>query len=401
MKAKSTLHKQSKPPLQNIAKATPFFQPKLTINQPNDVYEQEADAMADKVMRMEQPGVQLKPLSISTVQRKCTHCEDEEKAQRKEMNEQETHADASLENYVGKLGSSGTPLSNEARSFYEPRFGYDFSQVKIHTDTVAAKSAQSINALAYTSGNNIVFNQGQYAPNTDGGKRLLGHELTHVVQQGGGHNKTVQKKVNVNPIGQTSYVAGLLNQICNNAVIVSSNVISSNCDSSTNKSCDCVCDVVSDPAKTYTINVDPQSFSTSNQTLWNGNVVPVPMASNWPSTSLGTNPTVRIHSPTGRSLALGAFNTTGSAFYYDDWRILAHELCGHARLSQSQGGDRGNRPGHDATIDVENDIAFEHGSSEMRGHFGDRRQGESMWNTVGNNSRVAFYQRNGLHFEAP
>jgi hypothetical protein len=183
MKAKSTLHKQSKPPLQNIAKSTLFFQPKLTINQPNDVHEQEADAMADKVMRMEQPGVQLKPLSISTVQRKCTHCEDEEKAQRKEMNEQETHADANLENYVGKLGSSGTPLSNKARNFYEPRFGYDFSQVKIHTDTVAAKSAQSINALAYTSGNNIVFNQGQFSPDTDSGKRLLGHELTHVVQQ--------------------------------------------------------------------------------------------------------------------------------------------------------------------------------------------------------------------------
>jgi Domain of unknown function (DUF4157) len=160
-----------------------FVQPKLTINQPNDVHEQEADAMADKVMRMEQPGMQLKPLSISTVQRKCTHCEDEEKAQRKEMNEQETHADANLENYVGKLGSSGTPLSNKARNFYEPRFGYDFSQVKIHTDTVAAKSAQSINALAYTSGNNIVFNQGQFSPDTDSGKRLLGHELTHVVQQ--------------------------------------------------------------------------------------------------------------------------------------------------------------------------------------------------------------------------
>ncbi len=162
-----------------------FFQPKLTINQPNDAYEVEADAMADKVMRMNMPSnaVQLMPLPISSVQRKCAHCEEEQKMQRKEMNSSETTADAGLESYVGDLNSGGQALSLEARSFYEPRFGYDFSNVKIHTDTVAAKSAQSINALAYTSGNNIVFNSGQYAPNTESGKRLLGHELTHVVQQ--------------------------------------------------------------------------------------------------------------------------------------------------------------------------------------------------------------------------
>jgi len=165
----------------------PFIQPKLTINQPNDVYEQEADAMADKVMRMEQPGVQLKQLPISSVQRKCEHCEEEEKKmQRKEINGKETAAGSNFENYVGSLNNGGQSLSTEARNFYEPRFGYDFSNVKIHTDTVAAKSAQSINALAYTSGNDIVFNNGQYSPNTESGKKLLGHELTHVVQQKGG-----------------------------------------------------------------------------------------------------------------------------------------------------------------------------------------------------------------------
>ncbi len=159
-----------------------FFQPKLTINNPSDKYEQEADAMADKVMRMEQPGIQLKPLSITSLQRKCAHCE-EQKVNRKEINREETTADSSVENYIGSLSSSGQQLSNEVRNFYEPRFGYDFSNVKVHTDSIAAKSAQSINALAYTSGNNIVFNNGQYSPNSDSGKRLMGHELTHVVQQ--------------------------------------------------------------------------------------------------------------------------------------------------------------------------------------------------------------------------
>jgi hypothetical protein len=161
----------------------PIIQPKLIINQPNDYYEREADTMADKVMRMEQPDLQLKQLPITGIQRKCAHCQEEEKMQRKEIDGKATTAGNSLESYVGSLSSGGQPLPNEVRNFYEPRFGYDFSNVKIHTDIVATKSAQSINALAYTSGNNIVFNSGQYAPNTTTGKRLLGHELTHVVQQ--------------------------------------------------------------------------------------------------------------------------------------------------------------------------------------------------------------------------
>src|SRR5579875_3566135 len=74
-------------------KDTPFFQPKLTINQPDDVYEQEADAVADKVMQMpmnSKPFFSPKPLSISTVQRKCKECEEEEKMQRKEMLEDDS-----------------------------------------------------------------------------------------------------------------------------------------------------------------------------------------------------------------------------------------------------------------------------------------------------------------------
>jgi hypothetical protein len=97
-----------------------------------------------------------------------------------------------LESYVGNLDNSGQPLSDKTRNFYESRMGQDFSQVKIHTDSVAAESAQSINALAYTSGNNVVFNNGQYSPDTDDGKRLLGHELTHVVQQKSGIGRKIQ-----------------------------------------------------------------------------------------------------------------------------------------------------------------------------------------------------------------
>src|SRR5207253_648342 len=81
------------------------------------------------------------------------------------------------------------------RSFMEPRFGHDFSQVRVHTDERAAESARSVNALAYTAGQDVVFGGGQYEPGTNEGKKLLAHELTHVVQQHGEANHThLQKK---------------------------------------------------------------------------------------------------------------------------------------------------------------------------------------------------------------
>ncbi|MCL4705844.1 DUF4157 domain-containing protein [bacterium] len=81
------------------------------------------------------------------------------------------------------LRSPGQPLDPETRAFMEPRFGYDFSHVRIHTDGKAAESARLVNALAYTVGSNMVFASDQYQPNTIIGKQLLAHEMTHVVQQ--------------------------------------------------------------------------------------------------------------------------------------------------------------------------------------------------------------------------
>lgn len=84
------------------------------------------------------------------------------------------------------LNSSGQPLDAGTRAFMEPRFGHDFSQVRVHTDARAAESAQAVNALAYTMGRNVVFGMGQYELGTSEGKRLMAHELTHVVQQSNG-----------------------------------------------------------------------------------------------------------------------------------------------------------------------------------------------------------------------
>jgi hypothetical protein len=81
------------------------------------------------------------------------------------------------------LNSPGQPLDAGTRAFMEPRFGHNFSGVRVHTDARAAESARSVNALAYTVGRNVVFGTGQYAPGTSEGRKLLAHELTHVAQQ--------------------------------------------------------------------------------------------------------------------------------------------------------------------------------------------------------------------------
>ncbi len=164
-----------------------FFQPKLSINQPNDIYEQEADSMAEKVMQSnnhpQNQNTFFKP-TISGVQRKCAKCEEEEKnhVQRKEANTTTT-ASSTTENYISSISGNGNQMSPDERNFFEPKFGSDLSNVRIHTGTQANESAKSINALAYTHGNNIVFANNQYQPGTDPGKKLLAHELTHVIQQ--------------------------------------------------------------------------------------------------------------------------------------------------------------------------------------------------------------------------
>jgi len=207
----------------------PFFQAKLTVNEPGDAYEQEADAVADRVMRMPDPvaAPTFHKVSISGLQRKCASCEEEEKVQRKESEEDEQpvqlkrisdftiqrQCDSCEEEVQRKeagtdgggmtapsivsevISGNGSPLDKGTRQFMESRMGQDFSNVQIHTDGKAAASAQSINALAYTSGPHIVFNSGQYQPHTDGGKRLLAHELVHTAQQGGSIKRQAESEV--------------------------------------------------------------------------------------------------------------------------------------------------------------------------------------------------------------
>ncbi len=172
-----------------------FFQPKLTINQPGDSFEQEADTMANKVIQ-DHIGFPKKDFfkpAISTIQRKCDHCEQEEDLQRKESSDEKSIPSEQTENYIGSLNGAGRSLTHNERSFFEPKFGYDFSNVRIHADSKANESAKSLHALAYTHGNNIIFGNEQYKPETTSGKKLLAHELTHVVQQQGSISRFIQK----------------------------------------------------------------------------------------------------------------------------------------------------------------------------------------------------------------
>ncbi|MEL7355577.1 MAG: DUF4157 domain-containing protein [Cyanobacteria bacterium J06560_6] len=149
-----------------------LVQTKLTMGQPGDKYEQEADAMAQRVMAMrenevgeEAAGIKGKQLSPK-LQAKGTGLE----------------MPPGFEQQLASKQGGGQPLSEEVRSFMEPRFGADFSGVRIHQEPALTSAIQ---AQAFTHGQDIYFNSGKYASGTDEGKELLAHELTHVVQQSG------------------------------------------------------------------------------------------------------------------------------------------------------------------------------------------------------------------------
>lgn len=150
----------------------------------------------------ESPGPIEDNIGEEQVNRKCSACEMKEDEERKNLTiSRKRSSNASLEvadeaatNEISNIRSSrGSSLDANIREFMESRFGYDFGNVRIHSGERAASSAESMNALAYTIGNDVVFRQGYYQPNTLEGRRLLAHELTHVVQQGNFNDSTIKR----------------------------------------------------------------------------------------------------------------------------------------------------------------------------------------------------------------
>jgi Domain of unknown function (DUF4157) len=143
------------------------LQRKLTIGASNDPLELEADQVADRVMSASATSVVNSAPRIQRFTRQTTEQAD-------------MAAPASVDSV---LSSPGSPLEPGLQQDMGQRFGHDFSHVRVHTDAEADRSAQDVNANAYTVGHNIVFGAGLFTPGTHNGRRLLAHELTHVVQQ--------------------------------------------------------------------------------------------------------------------------------------------------------------------------------------------------------------------------
>jgi outer membrane protein OmpA-like peptidoglycan-associated protein len=162
--------------------ATEAIREKPGIDSPRDQYKPEAERVAEQVMRMPEPQLQRKCACGGT----CADCQKEHEDQPLQMkrvggnNLGGTEAPPLVHEV---LLSPGQPLDAATRAVMEPRFGHDFSKVRVHTDTRANESAHAVNALAYTVGPQIVFGAGHYRPGTMTGRQLLAHELTHVVQQ--------------------------------------------------------------------------------------------------------------------------------------------------------------------------------------------------------------------------
>jgi Domain of unknown function (DUF4157)/Putative peptidoglycan binding domain len=200
------------------------IQRRLSVGAVDDPLEQEADAMADRVMCMPEPftiaqaggeaiqrkcaacdeeeTVQRRP-GQTFLQRQCARCDEEEKVQMKPLASSITPfiqakgagggaASDTVTQQINATRGSGSSMDRPTQSFMESRFGTDFSNVKIHTGDDAVQMSRELNAQAFTVGSDIYFNSGKYNPSSDSGRHLLAHELTHTVQQGGG--VTLQRK---------------------------------------------------------------------------------------------------------------------------------------------------------------------------------------------------------------
>lgn len=218
------------------------IQTKLTVGAPDDPLEREADFVADKVMQMpannvvqrkcetcengskiqenkEDQQIHLRRKNdVSFLQRKCTDCE-EQVIHRKPVSNfitpfvqakaggATTTLNDELSTKIENSHGAGSELDDPTKSFMEHGFGADFSAVKIHTGADSIQMNRQLNAQAFTSGKDIYFDQGKYEPDTEAGKKLLAHELTHVVQQGTAtENTPVQPKLspgNPSPLKRT------------------------------------------------------------------------------------------------------------------------------------------------------------------------------------------------------
>jgi outer membrane protein OmpA-like peptidoglycan-associated protein len=402
-------------------------QAKLEVSQPNDPSEQEADRVAEQVMTMPEPKVQRvcpsceedtvqkKPLAegiAPLVHRQEQPDEEEEPVQAKSAEEglqrqgepeqaedQEQPVEPKREGgnlprltpgghaQIQSLRGGGAPLAPSTRGFFEQRFGNNFEDVRIHSGPQAAQAAKAVRAQAFTLGRDIVFGQNRYAPESPAGQKLLAHELAHTVQQRG--TKALHRKVVVQdpwgkppkaPAGETNenIIRNYVTTLCPDFAVASGKLVPTGVNycptgaaaSSTPTSCTCLCTMhthkkPSGAPVTWSVVVDDLK---------------------WPETDEKTK-TISIQSPYS-GLEFGAWSKGNPSHrvHADNWLVFGHEICGHGSLyargmhPASMPLIHGGSPGHDPMVNIQNDIAREHGipASEERGTFIDPHHGESF-----------------------
>ncbi|MFO8009690.1 MAG: DUF4157 domain-containing protein [Dehalococcoidia bacterium] len=162
------------------------IQAKLTVSSPDDQYEQEADvvgeAIAEAVGNQTQRQEEEEELQMK-VQRQMPE-EEEEMLQGKAVDPRVPEVSDEIEGRIDSARGSGQVMPENVRDTVESQMGYDLSGVRLHTDSESSQISEQLNARAFTTGNDIFFRAGEYQPETGEGRKLLGHELTHVVQQG-------------------------------------------------------------------------------------------------------------------------------------------------------------------------------------------------------------------------
>jgi len=220
-----TGHNISQIPILSTSQTNPAIQEKLTVGESNDKFEQEANQVADTVMAMSEPSKQGRPddsddesepqqiskpkieqitpyiqrflvkdkneespIQTKLAIQKKEHPEQEHEnlLQTKKSNSSNTAIDSEQEAYINSIRGKGQALADSDRDFFESRFGFNFSRVRVHIDARAANASRHINAQAFTVGRNIFFAKNRYQPGTQSGRKLLAHELTHTIQQTGG-----------------------------------------------------------------------------------------------------------------------------------------------------------------------------------------------------------------------
>ena len=210
-------------PLSEKSNPLQAIQPKLKVGQPGDKYEQEADTIANRVMRMsDNESLRMQPVEEEEellqpklrmqveeeeepLQMSCLNCQNEHMVQKQPMEEEEemiqpksrsdhnNDVNPDIQSQITNSRGKGFSLDNRTQAFMGSRFGTDFSHVKIHNDNRSHQLNSQLNARAFTIGNDIYFNRGNYNPGSHSGKQLLAHELTHVVQQGAALQPMIQK----------------------------------------------------------------------------------------------------------------------------------------------------------------------------------------------------------------